>query len=65
MSFKKNSDDLRESPFIELIEFLYSNGVCLHIYDPDVNKEQLSKSKHLNQFLLMMNDNLDLTLEGM
>jgi len=41
ISFKKNSDDVRDSPFVDLIEALHQNGISLKIYDPDIDFEKL------------------------
>lgn len=49
MSFKKGSDDLRESPYIELIEQLIGKGCSVKIFDPDVQLDKLHGS-NLNYF---------------
>jgi GDP-mannose 6-dehydrogenase len=41
LSFKPETDDLRESPYVELAETLVGKGVRLRIYDPIVNPERL------------------------
>jgi GDP-mannose 6-dehydrogenase len=41
LSFKMDTDDLRESPNVELAERLIGKGFDVRIYDPIVNPEQL------------------------
>jgi GDP-mannose 6-dehydrogenase len=60
LSFKPETDDLRESPYVELAETLVGKGIRLRIYDPIVNPERLiganrryieSRLPHLQEML--------------
>jgi GDP-mannose 6-dehydrogenase len=61
LSFKPATDDLRESPFVELAETLLGKGTRLRIFDPIVNPDRLiganrryveSRLPHLNEMLV-------------
>lgn len=70
ISFKKNSDDVRDSPFVDLIEALHQKGISLKIYDPDVDFEKLKATnrglfdQRFYHLLPMVRDDLDSTLAG-
>jgi GDP-mannose 6-dehydrogenase len=61
LSFKPETDDLRESPYVELAETLVGKGIRLRIFDPIVNPERLiganrryieSRLPHLQEMLV-------------
>jgi GDP-mannose 6-dehydrogenase len=60
LSFKADTDDLRESPNLEIAERFVGKGLDVRIYDPIVNPDQLiganlrhleSKLAHVNRLL--------------
>ncbi len=60
LSFKVDTDDLRESAMVEVAQFLLGHGYRLRIYDPQLNLKQLvgtnkkmveNKLPHLASFL--------------
>lgn len=42
LAFKPNTDELRESPFVELAERLIGKGYSLRIFDPSIRLESLT-----------------------
>jgi GDP-mannose 6-dehydrogenase len=53
LSFKVESDDLRESPYVELAETLLGKGYDVRVYDPIVNPSALrgANRQHLESRL--------------
>jgi GDP-mannose 6-dehydrogenase len=70
LSFKPETDDLRESPFVELAETLVGKGVRLRIYDPIVNPDRLIGANrryiesHLPHLQEMLVSTPDAALDG-
>ena len=69
LSFKQGTDDLRESPAVELAETLLGKGYDVAIYDPDVSVSRLMGSnrtyieRELPHLSTLMRPTLDETLE--
>jgi GDP-mannose 6-dehydrogenase len=70
LSFKRNTDDLRESPIITLIRDLWQDGVDVLVHDPDVNPEEMLGSnreyleRQLPQIHRILRSNLVEVLEN-
>jgi GDP-mannose 6-dehydrogenase len=50
LTFKENTDDLRESPVITMLEFLIGKGLDVRIYDPHISVDSIYGSNR--DFLL-------------
>ena len=48
MTFKTNTDDMRESPALKLIPKLHKNGAIISYYDPSGMKNNFVKYKNVN-----------------
>ena len=70
LSFKKGSDDLRESPYLLLAEKLVAEGLTLRIFDPDVlpdglvGKNREYVEQHLPGVNELLMDGLETALHG-
>lgn len=50
LAFKAQTDDIRESPAIEMIEALLKNGAIVNAYDPESNENMKKRFSNLNTF---------------
>lgn len=70
LSFKANTDDLRESPMLSLIQKLWQDNLEVTVYDPDVQLDRLMGgnlhylSRHLPQIREIACTSLQTALEG-
>lgn len=70
ISFKKNSDDVRDSPYVDLIDALHQKGISLTIYDPAIDFEQLKATnkelfdQRFYHLLPMVRDDLESAIKG-
>jgi GDP-mannose 6-dehydrogenase len=70
LSFKPNTDDLRESPIIQLIRDLWQDGLDVLVHDPDVKPEEMLGSnreyleRQLPQIHQILRSNLRDVLEN-
>jgi GDP-mannose 6-dehydrogenase len=70
LSFKKGTDDVRESPYVLLAELLVGRGIDVRIFDPDVDIERTvgANRQYLNEHLpglaQMMCHSMDEAAEG-
>ncbi|TFW21157.1 nucleotide sugar dehydrogenase [Massilia arenosa] len=68
-SFKAGTDDLRESPLVDVIEHLIGKGYELRLYDRNVNLAALTGANqdyilnHIPHISKLMVDNMDAVLE--
>ncbi len=69
LSFKSGTDDLRESPIVELVERLIGKGYSIKIFDPDVNVAQLLGAnreyiqEHIPHFSNLLMENVHAVLD--
>ena len=70
LAFKENTDDLRESPVVQLLEVLIGKGRQVRVYDPHIQLSEIYGSNQ--QYLLgalphigsLLDDSLESMLEG-
>jgi GDP-mannose 6-dehydrogenase len=70
LSFKSGTDDLRESPAVDLAERLIGRGFRLRIYDPDVDPRRVRGAnraymeQHLPHLVELLCDSADEAIDG-
>jgi GDP-mannose 6-dehydrogenase len=48
LAFKKNTDDMRESPYVTIAKRLFGEGISLKIYDPFIHPDRLIGSNKIS-----------------
>ena len=56
LSFKPNTDDMREAPVLTIIEGLIRKGAVCKVYDPAAMQEAHCRLKHLGQAVIFCED---------
>ena len=70
LSFKQGTDDLRYSPTVDVVEYLYGKGYNIVIWDKNVQQSKLVGSnkefikKHIPHFSDLITDDLDYVIEN-
>lgn len=69
LTFKPGTDDLRESPLVDLAESLLNEGFRLTIHDPDLRVARLTGDNfdlahnHLNHLFMLLTDDVEEVVE--
>ena len=59
LSFKPNTDDMRESPALSICEYLANNGAKLRVYDPAAMKEASWRLAPIKESVYFASDEYD------
>jgi GDP-mannose 6-dehydrogenase len=67
LAFKENTDDLRESPVVRLLETLIGKGRKVRVYDPHIQLGEIygSNQRYIMNAIPHIGNLLDQSLEGM
>jgi GDP-mannose 6-dehydrogenase len=67
LAFKENTDDLRESPVVQLLETLIGKGRKVRVYDPHIQLGEIygSNQRYIMHAIPHIGNLLDNALEGM
>lgn len=64
LSFKQNTDDMRESPSITILNELYKKGVSFKVYDPAAMKEAQHIFKNLQDKIVYCKDEYETMVDS-
>jgi GDP-mannose 6-dehydrogenase len=67
LAFKENTDDLRESPVVRLLETLIGKGRAVRVYDPHIQLGEIygSNQRYIMNAIPHIGNLLDQSLDGM